>query len=118
MTWTIPQGRHPLLITRPCGGLLESSAPLTMVKTAWFISVLTFMPSSFVMSTRGPGRGLSTLMCVLMDGEIVVAAVEVVAIEVDDSVVDPDVVELFETADCVDLAEDTDIFFLALLDCV
>lgn len=53
-----------------------------------------------------------------MDGEIVVAAVEVVAIEVDDSVVDSDVVELFETADCVDLAEDTDIFFLALLDCV
>ena len=51
------------------------------------------------MNTWGPGRGLSTLMCVLVDGETVVAVVEVVAIEVDDVVVDSDVVELFEIAD-------------------
>lgn len=64
-----------------------------------YISVLTVVPSSFVMNTWGPGRGLSTLMCVLVDGETVVAVVEVVAIEVDDVVVDSDVVELFEIAD-------------------
>lgn len=44
-----------------------------------------------------------------------VAAVEVVATEVDDVVVDSDAVEMLEIAD---LAEDTDIFFLALLDCM
>jgi hypothetical protein len=51
------------------------------------------------MNTWGPGSVLSTLVCVLVDGETVVAAVEVVAIEVDDVVVDSDVVELFEIAD-------------------
>jgi len=42
---------------------------------------------------------LSTLVCVLVDGDTVVAAVEVVAIEVDDVVVDSDVVELLEIVD-------------------
>jgi hypothetical protein len=51
------------------------------------------------MNTWGPGHVLSTLVCVLVDGETVVAAVEAVAIEVDDVVVDSDVVELFEIAD-------------------
>lgn len=61
---------------------------------------------------------MSTLVCILVDGDTVVAAVEVVAIEADDVVVDSDVVEMLEIADLADLAEDTDIFFLALLDCV
>ena len=55
------------------------------------------------------------LVCVLIDGETVVAAVEVVAIDVDDVVVDSDVVEMLEIAD---LAEVLEIFFLALLDCI
>lgn len=84
-----------------------------------YISALTVVrPSSSVMSTWGPGCILSMLVCILVDGDTVVTAVEVVAIEVDDVAVDSDAVEMLEMADLADLAEDTDIFFLALLDCM
>jgi hypothetical protein len=56
-------------------------------------------PSSSATRTWDLSRVLSTLVCVLIDGETVVAAVEVVAIEVDDVVVDPDAVEIPEIAD-------------------
>lgn len=106
---------------RDCRSLLEVSACRISQGTrnpasegVLYISVLMIVPFSSVMSTWGPRRVLSTHVCVLVDGETVVAAVEVVVIEVDDVVVDSDVVELFEMVDC----EDTEIFFLALLDCV
>jgi len=52
----------------------------------------------------------------LVDGEAVVAAVEAVTTEANDVVVDPDVVEVLDTAVWADVAEDTDVFFLALSD--
>lgn len=64
-----------------------------------YISALTAVLSSSVMSTWGPVCILSTLVCVLIDGDTVVAVVEVVAIEVVDVVVNSDVVELLEIVD-------------------
>lgn len=81
-----------------------------------YISGLTAVPPSSAVSTWDPKRVLSTLVRVLIDGETVVAEVEVVSNEVDDVVVDSDVVEMFEVADWADLAEDTEVFFLALLE--
>jgi len=57
-----------------------------------YISALTVVPTSSAMGTWDPWRVLSMLVCVPIDGETVVAAVEVVVIEVDDVVVDSDVV--------------------------
>jgi hypothetical protein len=52
----------------------------------------------------------------LVDGEAVVAAVKAVTTEANDVVVDSDVVEVLDTTVWADVAEDTDIFFLALSD--
>jgi hypothetical protein len=52
----------------------------------------------------------------LVDGEAVVAAVKAVTTEANDVVVDSDVVEVLDTAVWADVAEDTDVFFLALSD--
>jgi hypothetical protein len=54
----------------------------------------------------------------LVDGETVVAAVKAVTTEESDRVVDTDVVEVLDTVVCADVAEETDVFFLALSDCV
>ena len=45
-----------------------------------------------------------------------VAAVKAVTTEANDVVVDSDVVEVLDTAVWADVAEDTDVFFLALSD--
>ena len=81
-----------------------------------YVAVLTILPSSSVTSTWDTWRGLSALMFGLVDGEAVVAAVEAVTTEANDVVVDPDVVEVLDTAVWADVAEDTDLFFLALSD--
>lgn len=60
--------------------------------------------------------GLSTLIFGLVDGEMVVAAVKAVTTEADDVVVDTDVVEVVDAIVWADVAEETDIFFLALSD--
>jgi hypothetical protein len=52
----------------------------------------------------------------LVDGEMVVAAVKVVTTEANDVVVDTDVVEVLDAVVWADVAEETDIFFLALSD--
>ena len=52
----------------------------------------------------------------LVDGEAVVAAVKAVATEANDAAVDSDVDEVLDTAVRADMAEDTDVFFLALSD--
>jgi hypothetical protein len=52
----------------------------------------------------------------LVDGEAVVAAVKAVTTDANDVVVDSDVVEVLDTAVRADVAEDTDVFFLALSD--
>jgi len=63
------------------------------------MSALMVVPTSSAMGTWDSWRVLPTLVCVLIDGETVVAAVDVVAIEVDDVVVDSDAVEMQEIAD-------------------
>jgi len=52
----------------------------------------------------------------LVDGETVVAAVKAVTTEANDVVVDTDVVEVLEAVVWADVAEETEIFFLALSD--
>jgi hypothetical protein len=79
--------------------------------------VLTMPPSSSVMGTWD-WLGLSTLICGLVDGELVVAAVRVVTIDIDDSVVEVDVLEILDTADWADMADETETFFLAFSDCM
>jgi len=51
------------------------------------------------------------LICGLLDGETVVAAV---IVETNDVVVDAEVVEMLDPVVCADVAEETDVFFLAL----
>jgi len=53
----------------------------------------------------------------LVDGETVVAVVVDVTIETNDVVVDTDVVEVLDSVVWADVAEEKDIFFLALSDC-
>ena len=52
----------------------------------------------------------------LVDGETVVAAVKAVTTEANDVVVDTVVVEVLEAVVWADVAEETEIFFLALSD--
>ena len=56
------------------------------------------------------------LMGGLVDGETVVAVVVDVTIETNDVVVDTDVVEVLDSVVWADVAEEKDIFFLALSD--
>jgi hypothetical protein len=55
------------------------------------------------------------LICGLLDGETVVAAV---IVETNDVVVDAEVVEMLDPVVCADVAEETDVVFLALSDCI
>jgi hypothetical protein len=54
----------------------------------------------------------------LVDGETVVAAVKAVSTEESDRVVDTDVVEVLDAVVWADVVEETDVFFLALSDCI
>jgi hypothetical protein len=61
------------------------------------VAVLTILPSSSVISTWDTWGGLVVLICGLVDGETVVAAVIVVTTETNDVVVDADVVERLDS---------------------
>jgi hypothetical protein len=82
------------------------------------MALVTMPPSSSAMSIWDTLLGLSALMCGLVDGELVVAAVRVVTIDADERVVGVDVVEILDTADWEDAAEETETFFLAFSDCM
>jgi len=59
---------------------------------------------------------LAVLICGLVDGETVVAAVIVVTTETNVVVVDADVVERLDSVVWADVAEQIDVFFLAFSD--
>lgn len=56
------------------------------------------------------------LICGLVDGETVVAAVIVVTTETNEVVVDAEVVEWLDSVVFADVAEQMDVFFLAFSD--